>query len=112
MVKERVTESLKRAVKVQMTVSDDMIIPLCGEWALVSSKLGSCQIADPNKEGEALHKKAVDILRRCPNVSLPSGQEQSHTEAFTKIYSPIKVIQEIETCSGIFDLKARYDIIV
>lgn len=110
MVKERVAESIKRAVDAQVTVSDDMIIPLCGKWALVSSKLGSCLIADPKKEEKILHKEAVDILRHCPEVSLPSGQGQNHTEAIMKIYSPIKVIQEIETHSGISDLKARYDV--
>ena len=54
-VKKKVTESIKRAVKdAQLTVSDDMIIPLCGKWALIGSKLGSCQIADPKKEGKTL----------------------------------------------------------
>ena len=110
-VKKKVTESIKRAVKdAQLTVSDDMIIPLCGKWALIGSKLGSCQIADPKKEGKTLHKEAVDILRHCPDVSLPGGQGQNHIEAVMKIYSPIKVVQEIETCTGIYDLKARYDV--
>ena len=109
-VKEKVAESISRAVRdSQLTIPDDMIIPLCGTWALTSSKLGSCQIADPRREGKGLHRDAVDILQRCPHISLPSGQGQNHTEAVMKINSPIKVILEIESHSGIYDLKARYD---
>ena len=84
-----------------------MIIPLCGEWALASSRLASCLIDDPKKEFEARQREAADILNSCPDVSLPSGQGQNPLEAIMKHYTPIKIIQEIETISGIFELKTR-----
>ena len=104
--KDSITRSIRKAIDVHMIGSDDMIIPLCGEWALASSRLASCLIWDQKGEIEARQREAACALRGHPDPSLPCGQGQKPHEAVMK-HPPIRIIQEIDTISGIFELRAR-----
>ena len=105
-VKDSVAESIRKATDVHMMGSNDMIIPLCGEWALASSRLASCLIWDQRGEIEERQEEAACALHGHPDPSLPCGQGQKPHEAVMK-HTPIKIIQEIDTISGIFELRAR-----
>ena len=108
MVKDSVAESIQKAINVHMMGSDDMIIPLCGEWALASTRLASCLIWDQRKEINKRRKEAACALCSYPNLSLPCGQGQKPVEA-VMMHQPITIVQEIDTISGIFELRARLD---
>ena len=104
--KDSIAESIRKAIDVHMVGSDNMIIPLCGEWALASSRLASCLIWDQKRETEARKKEAACALRGHPDPSLPCGQGQKPHEA-VMTHPPIRIIQEIDTISGIFKLRER-----
>ena len=99
------TDSIKDATKTD--VSDDTIIPLCGEWALSASRLASCLISDPCSEKQERLEEATAALESYPHLSLPRGQEQSPKDAIHNL-EPMALITHLEKASGISDLKARY----
>lgn len=105
MVKEEVIKSIEEATGAM--VSKDMIIPLCGEWALAGSKLASCLINDPNRDLKERYQEAALALQNHPNLSLPGGQGQAYSEAIMKHLPTEDLVQKIEIVSGISDLKAR-----
>ena len=89
-------------------VSDDMIIPLCGEWALAGSKLASSLISDPSHERDERYGDAVSALQSFPHLSLPGGQGQSYVDTIKRLFPPMNLVEKIESVSGMSDLKARY----
>ena len=105
-VRKNLITSIKEAT--DTVVSDDTIIPLCGEWVMAASKLASCLISDPIDE--KLKKLAIDeaaeALEKYPHLSLPGGQEQSPKDAI-KSLQPMALIDHLERASGVTDLKAR-----
>ena len=103
-VKETLISSIKDATGT--IVFEDTIIPLCGEWALIASRLASCLISDPNNEKQKMLEEAADALASYPHLSLPGGQEQSPQEAIINL-EPMDVIDLLEKASGISDLKKR-----
>ena len=105
MVKERVMESIEEATGAM--VSNDMIIPLCGEWALAGSKLASSLISDPNHDKAERYKDAAIALQSFPHLDLPGGQGQNYTDAIMRLYPPEDLVEKIESVSGISQLKAR-----
>ena len=105
MVKERVTESIEDATGAM--VSDDMIIPLCGEWALAGSKLASSLINDPNHDKDERYRDAATVLQSFPYLSVSGGQGQSYDDTIMAHYPPEDLVQKIESISGVSDLKAR-----
>ena len=107
MVKERVIESIQDATDAM--VSNDTIIPLCGECALAGSKLASSMISDPQHTNimEAKYREAAEVLQRFPHQSLLGGQGQSYIDAIMERFSPEDLVQEIESVSGVFQLKTR-----
>lgn len=105
MVKERVIESIEDATGAM--VSDDMIIPLCGEWALAGSKLTCSLISDPNHDSDERYRDAAVALQNFPHLSVPGGQGQTYIDTIMGLYPPEDLVQKIESISGISDLKAR-----
>ena len=106
MVKERVVQTTEESTGALL--SNDMIIPLCGEWALAGSKLNNCLVCDPRKEENGRYREAVSVLQQCPGLSLPGGQGQPYPEAIMDQFSPLEVVQKLESISGISALKRRY----
>ena len=104
-VVERVRESIEDATGA--LVSDDMIIPLCGDWALAGSKLASSLISDPNRDMRERYEVAAEALQKFPNLDIPGGQGQSYIDAVTRLYPPEDLVEKIENISGISQLKAR-----
>ena len=105
-VKQRVTEAIQEATDI--IVSKDMIIPLCGEWALSGSKLLRSLINDHDSNKDKRYRDAASVLQCCPQVSLPGGQGQDYVEAIMSRFSALDLVKKIESVSGISDLKARY----
>jgi hypothetical protein len=98
--------SIKEAT--DTVISDDTIIPLCGEWAMAASKLASCLISDPidEKQTRLAVEEAAEALEEYPHLSLPGGQEQSAKDVI-KSLQPMALIGHLERASGVADLKAR-----
>ena len=88
-------------------VSDDMIIPLCGDWALAGSKLASSLISDPNHDKDERYRDAAAALQHFPHLDLPGGQGQKYIDAIMRRYPPEDLVEKIESVSGISQLKAR-----
>ena len=105
MVKEGIMESIDDATGVM--VSDDMIIPLCGEWALAGSKLASSLICDPSHNKDERYEDAATSLQNFPHLDLPGGQGQSYIDALMRLYCPEDLVEKIENISGISQLKER-----
>ena len=107
MVKERIVENVQEVT--ETVLSNDVIIPICGEWALAGSKLANSLIAGPKNEREARYKEAASVLQHCPILSLPGGQGQSYDDAILGHFKPVEVVEKLESVSGVSDLKARYN---
>lgn len=104
-VKENTITSIRDATGTE--VSEDTIVPLCGDWALAASRLANCLVSDPDNELEERLEEATSTLESYPHLSLPGGQEQSHIEAIKNL-SHSDLIAHLENASGISDLKSRY----
>ena len=94
-------------------MTGDMIVPICGEWASVSSQMMSYLMSDSQKHPEMKHliEKAATCLMKYPNLSLPGGQGQSHLDSLIK-YLPKILVGELEMASGMSELKKRYAVII
>ena len=103
-VKETLISSIIDATSI--TVSEETIIPLSGEWAMAASRLASCLISDPNNEKQGILEEAAEALESYPHLSLPGGQEQSPKEAIKNL-ELMTLIDHLEKASGIADLKKR-----
>lgn len=107
---EAVSKNLVTSIKdaTGTDISNDMIIPLCGEWGMAASRLASCLISDAiDEEQKRLAvEEAAEALDKYPHLSLPGGQEQSPKEAIRSL-DPMALIDHLEKASGIGDLKAR-----
>ena len=105
-VRENLITSIKEATGT--VVSDDTIIPLCGEWAMAASRLARCLISDPiDEEWKKLAiEAAAEALEKYPHLSLPGGQEQSPKDTLMSL-QPMVLIDHLEKASGVADLKAR-----
>lgn len=104
-VREKMVASIKDATGTE--IPEDIIVPLCGDWALAASRLASCLISDPDKELEERKEEAATALAYDPHLSLPGGQEQSQIEAI-KYLEVNELICKLEKASGIHNLKARF----
>ena len=103
-VRENLVTSINEAT--DTVISDDTIIPLCGEWAMAASRLASCLISDPTDEKQERLEEAAQALENYPHLSLPGGQEQSPKDTIMSL-QPIVLIDHLEKASGVADLKAR-----
>ena len=104
-VREEMIASIKDATGTD--IPGDIIVPLCGDWALAASRLAFCLISDPDKELE-LRKEAAAMALECyPHLCLPGGQEQSQKEAIRNL-KVSELICELEKASGIHTLKTRF----
>ena len=103
-VRENLVTSIKEATGT--VISDDTIIPLCGEWAMAASRLASCLISDLIDEKQKWLSEAAEALENYPHLSLPGGQEQSPRDAIMSL-QPMVLIDHLERASGVADLKVR-----
>lgn len=104
-VKENMIASIKDATGSE--VSEDTIVPLCGEWALAAGRLANCLISDPEHELQERKEDAISALEKYPHLSLPGGQQQTQKELIQSLSSK-DLIKHLENASGICDLKSRY----
>jgi hypothetical protein len=103
--KVKVTANIKNATGID--VKENMIIPLCGEWALTASSLAFCSNNRTGKEEIAkARNRAEEALQYYPHLCLPGGQEQSPIEAI-KSLQVNQLIDELEKASGIHTLTTR-----
>lgn len=106
MLRKRVIHSIQNAVGV--TVSEAIVIPLCGEWALTGSKLANCLHSEIHVEEKKIRlEEAVSTLQKYPHLSLPGGQGQSQREMIMGL-QPNEIVRNVEKASGISRLKKRY----
>lgn len=112
-----------------LKVSEDTVIPLCGEWALAGSRLAcylkgdpdgeikgrqedsrlaSCLEGDPDGEIKSRDEEVLSILEKNhAQLDFPCGQGQSIKDALRSTFDSSKLIQLLEDTSGIADLKKR-----
>ena len=105
-VREKMIASIKDATGTG--VPEDIIVPLCGDWAFTASRLAFCLISDPDKEElEERKEEAATALEGYPHFCLPKGQEQSQKEAIKELEVK-ELIHQLEKASGIHTLKERF----
>lgn len=99
-------------------VSPDLILPVCGQWALCGSKLSSYLSSQSDQKEEAdshcvrRFKAATEALSKHPrriNLSIPGAQGQEELEAIRQL-DPSIVVQYLEDVTGSQQLKQKYDI--
>ena len=106
-VRQNVVSSIKEATSVN--ISEDSILPLCSEWALISTKLSSSLVGENSDLKEAMLREALSSLEKYPhNDFLPRGQGERLTEVSC---DPHKVIECLDKASGIYDLKKWYTLL-
>ena len=103
-VRENMIASIRDATG--SVVSEDTVVPLCGEWALAASRLAECLISDPDEELQERRKEAISALESYPHLSLPGGQQQTHGAVIQSLNSK-DLVKHLENASGIHDLKSR-----
>lgn len=101
-------------------VSTDLILPVCGQWALSGSKLSSYLSSQSGQKMEAADghfarrfKAATEALSKHPrriNFSIPGAQGQDELEAIRQL-QPSLVVKYLEEVTGSQKLKQKYDVI-
>ena len=93
--------------KTRVSLPEDMIIPLCGKWALTDSDL--INTLNSVEDGCAVPPRCiysvVSALER-HRVSLPVGQGQTQEEAIAKL-SPKEIVKKLEGANGISSMRTR-----
>ena len=104
--KEEMTASIKNATGID--VKENVIIPLCSDWAMAASRLAFCSNNHTGKGELARARNMAEAALQCyPHNCLPSGQEQSPAEAIKDLPNH-KLIDELEKASGIHTLTTRF----
>ena len=103
-VKQEVIQSVKAATGVSLP--EDVIIPLCGKWALSDSKLINqlTNIEDGRVPPGCVYKVVAALER--DRVSLPVGQGQTQEEAIARL-GPKEIVKKLEEASGISSMRTR-----
>lgn len=99
-------QSIEEAVGLK--VSDDTVIPLCGEWALAGSRLASCLKGDPNREIQDRKEEVLSLLDvNHTQLDIACGQGQCTKDVLGSTVDLPTLIQLLEDISGIAHLKKR-----
>ena len=95
------------------SVSQDTVIPLCSEWALVGSSLASCLEDAHHGPREQLEKNIEMALSILENnhflLNEAFGQGEDVKEALRMRFNSFKLVQLLEDISGVAALKERYN---
>ena len=103
-VTDRVIQSIHDATGDQ--VSESIIIPLCSNWALTSSKLK--RHLDAGLNGNELMEQALKDIKNCAFLELECGQGQTLTDAINSQFKdPHRVVETLNDVSGATSLKVR-----
>ena len=104
MVKQKIVQSVEAATSI--CLPEDVIIPLCGKWALKDYKLVHQlnNVRDDNISLSVLQRVIVALERY--HVPLPAGQGQRQEEAIARLGHK-GLVDKLEKASGIFSMKAR-----
>ena len=104
MVKQEVIQSVEATIRVSLP--EDVIIPLCGKWALSDSKLIDQlnNIVDRRLPRGCI-QKVIAALER-DHIPLPVGQGQTQEEAIAKV-GPKGIVKKLEEVSGISSMRTR-----
>ena len=104
-VKQKIIRGVAAATGV--SVPEDVIIPLCGQWALSDSKLirQLNSVEDGRVPPGCIHKVIAALER--DRVPLPVGQGQTQEEAVAKL-DPKEIVKKLERATGISTMRTRY----
>ena len=95
-----------------LAISPDVILPLCGKWALQSSKLRSClESCEEQRSKNYLRrlKEAATTLQKHPahsDLNIPGAQGQSELDAICAL-GPSKLVESLDQVTGIQALRKR-----
>lgn len=107
MVKQEVIQCVK--AKTGVSLPEDVVIPLCGKWALRDSKLihqlNTIIDSEDHHLPPGVIQKVIAALER-DHVPLPVGQGQSQEDAIAKL-GPKEIVKKLEEASGISSIRAR-----
>ena len=112
-VKDIIIDTIKDAT--DCMVSQNTVIPLCSEWAIIGSSIASCLEGGPQEQLEKLVEKALSILESnhfLLDEALAFGQGEDVKEALRQRYDSVKLVQMLEEISGVSALKERYAMIL
>lgn len=113
-IEERAKHKLRESIQdaTGLDISPDVILPLCGKWALQSSKLRSCLQSGEEEKGSTFQKclkNAAKALQAHPahsDLSIPGAQGQSELDAICGL-GPFKVVDNLDQVTGIQTLRKR-----
>ena len=118
-VEEKTKQNLHDCIQdaIQLVVSPDMILPVCGQWALCGSKLNSylsfhCDQKD-DRHYMRRFKAATEALSKHPKriyLSIPGAQGQAELETMRQL-DPSVVVQHLDQVTGSKCLKEKYALI-
>ena len=105
MIKQDVIRSVEATTGVSLP--EDVIIPLCGKWALSDSKLID-QLNNIEDDGHVPPECICEVIAALErdHVPLPVGQGQTQEEAIANL-DPKEIVQKLEKASGISSMRAR-----
>ena len=105
-VKKEIIQSIAQATGVSLP--EDVIIPLCGKWALSDSKLIHYlnSIKDGRVQAQYIHGIIAAFKRSHILDLLPAGQGQSQEQAIEQL-GPKEIVKKLEAATGISNMKAR-----
>lgn len=112
--KTKLCDTIQDATR--LAITPDIILPICGEWALRSSKLRNCIEANQDsrsKKYRTRFKHAAEALHSHPGRSelgIPGAQGQSELETILRL-EPHKIVEYLDQVTGIHTLRKRYHII-
>ena len=104
-VRKNVVRSIKEATSVD--ISEDSVLQLCSNWALISTKLAKSLVdeSDDSITKEVLKEALSSLEKHSHSDYLPRGQGESLADVN---HDPHRVIECLNKASGIHTLKKWY----
>lgn len=92
-----------------LKISNDMVVPLSGKWAMAGSKLGKCLKGVHHSHTAAVMGEVLSILEaNHSQLDVPCGQGESIKECLKSRFDSPTLVQMLEKVSGVEALKERF----
>ena len=103
-VKEKVIQSIEEAT--QLKISKNLVIPVCGDWAMSSSEVAKSLKGDRHQAPLDKVLSALEVNHSLLDV--PCGQGENIQVALRSRFDPPALVQMLEEVCGFEELKKRY----
>ena len=105
-VKQNIIQSIVTATGVSLP--EDVIIPLCGKWALSDSEfIHQLNAVEDGRVPPQCIQSIIAAFKRSHILDpLPAGQGQTQEEAIAQL-GPKEIVKKLEIATGISSMRAR-----